>query len=231
MTRMNDVIPVSLVPFHSDLIYAAQANGGQWIAMRPVCQNLGLEWGSQYNRIQRDPILSTCVFIMKTQIPGDDQARPVLFLPFEFFHGWLFGISVNAVKPELRDRLIRYQRECYRVLADHFGKRERSQREQAETENATLKAALFRQYPRLPRILEVINYDWPRAEIAQDLGVCPATLARDLARLREYGLLTPALEARWRREARVYARIVRKSFAERSQAENFHLVRRGGRLH
>jgi hypothetical protein len=35
-------------------------------------------------------------------------------------NGWLFGINANRVKEELRDRLIQYQRECYRVLADAF---------------------------------------------------------------------------------------------------------------
>lgn len=32
----------------------------------------------------------------------------------------LFGINANRVKDEIRDNLIRYQRECYRILADAF---------------------------------------------------------------------------------------------------------------
>ena len=32
----------------------------------------------------------------------------------------LFGVNANRVKEEIRDNLIRYQRECYRVLADAF---------------------------------------------------------------------------------------------------------------
>ena len=32
----------------------------------------------------------------------------------------MFGVSVNRVKPELRDKLIQYQRECFDVLARHF---------------------------------------------------------------------------------------------------------------
>ncbi|NLS77417.1 MAG: hypothetical protein GXY76_09190 [Chloroflexi bacterium] len=35
-------------------------------------------------------------------------------------HGWLFGVSVNRVKEALRDKVIRYQRECYRVLWEAF---------------------------------------------------------------------------------------------------------------
>jgi hypothetical protein len=35
-------------------------------------------------------------------------------------NGWLFGVSINRVKPELVDTLLLYQRECYRVLAAAF---------------------------------------------------------------------------------------------------------------
>jgi hypothetical protein len=41
-------------------------------------------------------------------------------LPLDYLSGWLFGINATRVKPEVRDRLIRYQRECYRVLAEAF---------------------------------------------------------------------------------------------------------------
>ena len=33
----------------------------------------------------------------------------------------MFGISASRAKPELRERLIQYQRECFDVLARHFG--------------------------------------------------------------------------------------------------------------
>jgi hypothetical protein len=35
-------------------------------------------------------------------------------------NGWLFGINASRVKDSLRDKVIRYQRECYRILADAF---------------------------------------------------------------------------------------------------------------
>lgn len=41
-------------------------------------------------------------------------------LPLEFLNGWLFGINVNRVKPELREAVFRYRKECYDVLAEAF---------------------------------------------------------------------------------------------------------------
>jgi hypothetical protein len=34
--------------------------------------------------------------------------------------GWLFGINAARVREELREKIIRYQRECFRVLWDAF---------------------------------------------------------------------------------------------------------------
>lgn len=42
-------------------------------------------------------------------------------LPLDKLNGWLFGVSVSRIKPELRPRLIQYQSECFDVLAAHFG--------------------------------------------------------------------------------------------------------------
>lgn len=38
-------------------------------------------------------------------------------LPLKYLNGWLFGINANRVNPDLRDRVVRHQRECYEILA------------------------------------------------------------------------------------------------------------------
>jgi hypothetical protein len=37
-------------------------------------------------------------------------------LPLKFIPGWLFGIQAGRVRAELRDKILRYQRECFDVL-------------------------------------------------------------------------------------------------------------------
>lgn len=44
----------------------------------------------------------------------------MLCLPLDFLSGFLFGINANRVREEFRERVIRYQRECYKVLAEAF---------------------------------------------------------------------------------------------------------------
>jgi hypothetical protein len=63
------------------------------------------------------------VVVTTTDIdPGSRRPRSseMLALPLDYLSGFLFGIDANRVKEEIRNRLIRYQRECYRVLSEAF---------------------------------------------------------------------------------------------------------------
>jgi len=94
-----------------------------FVPVRPICDFLGVDWSAQYRRIGRDPVLSAeltpCVVVTATQ-GQPDQRRELQCLPLELINGFLYGINANRVREEVRDRLIRYQRECYRVLAEAF---------------------------------------------------------------------------------------------------------------
>ncbi len=44
----------------------------------------------------------------------------MLCIPLDYLNGWLFGVNASRVKADVREKLIAYQRDCYRVLARHF---------------------------------------------------------------------------------------------------------------
>ena len=115
VTFYEDEIPVVLVE--------ETGRTQVYVPVRPICDFLGVDWSAQYRRIGRDPVLSAeltpCVVVTATQ-GQPDQRREVQCLPLEFVNGFLFGINATRVKEEVRERLIRYQRECYQVLADAF---------------------------------------------------------------------------------------------------------------
>ena len=106
------------VDFHGQSLVAVLIDGQPYVAMKPICENIGLQWGSQYNRIQRNPVMSEGIFIMKTPSEGGDQET--LCLPLDMLNGWLFGVDVNRVREEIKPRLIQYQKECFGVLFRHF---------------------------------------------------------------------------------------------------------------
>lgn len=123
---MTDAIHSTSVPavrvfeFYGDRLPTFEAKGRPVIALRSLVEILGLSWGSQYNRAVADPVIATSVFVTKTQMAGDTQAREVTALPVELVPLFLAKISVKRVRPELRDKLVRYQTECGKALYDYW---------------------------------------------------------------------------------------------------------------
>jgi len=115
------------VTFYEDTIVAVLVPGEGadeltvFVPIRPICDQLGLTWSGQFERIKRDPILSEVtqgVRVIRTPDRGGEQE--MLCIPIEYLNGWLFGVSAARVKDALRDKLLRYQRDCYKVLWGAF---------------------------------------------------------------------------------------------------------------
>ncbi|MBE2220380.1 MAG: ORF6C domain-containing protein [Anaerolineae bacterium] len=117
------IIEQKQVAFYGDEVLAVQTKDGSvFIPVRPICDLLGVDWSAQRRRINRDPVLSEEIKSVVIAVADSYRTinREVLSLPLDYISGFLFGIDANRVKPELRERLIRYQRECYKVLAEAF---------------------------------------------------------------------------------------------------------------
>lgn len=111
------------VMFYDDEIVAVQVEDGTvYIPLRPICDLLGIQWSAQRRRINRDEILSEIVRTLSVSVTDTlrTREREMLCLPLDFVNGFLFGINAQRVNPEVKSKLLRYQRECYRVLADAF---------------------------------------------------------------------------------------------------------------
>lgn len=122
---MSALTPVEQkqVVFYDDEITAVlvEVEGKReiFVPIRPICDFLGVAWDPQRRRINRDLVLSGEVKgVTVTVTPGGRQE--MICLPLDYISGFLFGISASRVKEEARDRLVRYQRECYKVLAEAF---------------------------------------------------------------------------------------------------------------
>ena len=112
---MNQVQNIS---FHGQTVAVFSQNNQHYVAMKPICENIGLQWEAQLKRIQRNAILNTAMSMMDT--PSNGGKQKTACLPLDYLNGWLFGVDANRVKPEIRERLLTYQRECFRVLNNHF---------------------------------------------------------------------------------------------------------------
>ena len=123
---MANQISTQTVSFNNQSLITIEQNGVHYVAMKPICENIGIQWESQYNRIRRDNVLNSVIFIMN-MTGSDSKNYQMICLPIEYLNGWLFGIDINRCKPEIRDTLIKYKKECYQALHDYWfnGKAER----------------------------------------------------------------------------------------------------------
>ena len=122
------LVPVEekTVIFYGDELVAVRVPAeegapGIYVPLKPIADNIGLDWSSQYRRVQRDPILEEVSELIAVTAIKSQRGNPdALCLPLKFLPGWLFGVSVNRVREELREKVLRYQRECYDVLWEAF---------------------------------------------------------------------------------------------------------------
>jgi len=111
------------VNFEGDLLLIAMVDGIPYVAIRPICDALVIDWTSQYRRIQDDEVLDEEKRLVIFKPTNDDQQRKMVALPLELMHGWLFGITVKRLKkptPEIVEKIQQYRRRCFKVLWDHF---------------------------------------------------------------------------------------------------------------
>jgi hypothetical protein len=116
------IVPMreQVVDFYGDPIPAGLLTDGTiLVPLRPVVEGLGLDWPSQYQRLKRDTVLAEALrSVVVTTM--DRGVRPMVALPLKLLPGFLFGLNASRVKAELRERILRYQRECYDVLWNAF---------------------------------------------------------------------------------------------------------------
>ena len=105
------------VPFHGDIIHAGRQEGKVYAPLAKLCDNLGLDYSSQLAKLKRKP---WATLVMIAMVAADGKEREQVCLDRESMPMWLATIEANKVAPELKDKLLRYQRDAAKVLADHF---------------------------------------------------------------------------------------------------------------
>jgi hypothetical protein len=120
MTKKSE-IQYSLIPFNGDEIMAITKDGKKFVVPKQICENLGLDWSAQRQKIERDSVLSSTM-VMITTVAKDGKNREMSVLPLEYLNGWLFGIDDTRVKEAIRPKIIDYKKQCYIVLYEYFNK-------------------------------------------------------------------------------------------------------------
>ncbi len=88
------------------------------IPLRPFCDRLGISMQGQLTKLRSKRW--SCVTILFTQLPGDDQRRSLACIPLRALPMWLASINAGKVAPGARPMLEAYQQEAAEVLYMHF---------------------------------------------------------------------------------------------------------------
>lgn len=166
-TGPAQVIPVN---FRNDTLFAVEADGDVFIALKPISDAIGLKWHGQYERIHRDGVLSEGIRVIRIPSPGGPQETVCLLL--QRVHGWLLTIDDSRIKDAaVREKIMTYKRECYDVLFQHFYGRRNSPRDETHEANA----------PKVKMVTEVRHtFGVPAAQqlwLKLQLPVVPAMFA------------------------------------------------------
>lgn len=102
-----------ILNFNGKEISLVLADGQWWVAIKPICEVLGVDYEAQRKGFSNDEILSELPS-EQTVVAADGKTRKMLCIPEMFVYGWLFSIRSDA--PGLKQ----YKLECYRILFNHF---------------------------------------------------------------------------------------------------------------
>lgn len=99
--------------FNGKNIVFMSVDGTYWIAIKPICEILNVDYNRQFQNLQSHRILSQ-LFAKQQTVAADNKIRNMVCLPEKYIYGWLF--SINSTSEEL----LAYQETCYELLYNHF---------------------------------------------------------------------------------------------------------------
>lgn len=120
---------LSPVAFHGDTIFCIDYHDEPYVPMRPIVENLGLQWGAQAAKFRANkdrwgveiisiPSESTVSNI--DTVAKDGKEREMLCLPLRKLAAWLASINPKKVRPELCAKIELYQAESDDALWNYW---------------------------------------------------------------------------------------------------------------
>lgn len=106
------------VPFYGSELYVVNHNGEPYTPMRPIIDGMGMDWASQFTKLKS----RFAKGVVEITIPTAGGMQKMICLALRKLAAWLNTICPNKVRPEIRERVIRYQEECDDALYEYWTK-------------------------------------------------------------------------------------------------------------
>lgn len=178
----NQLMPV---PFYEDTVVLVGKDNQPYVAMKPVVENMGLAWQAQRTKLSTNPTRWGITNIVTPSLGGPQE---VVCLPLRKLASWLMTISPNKVKPELRDKIIRYQEKCDDALWDYWTKGSATR---VAAPNVSQQIALSRHRVALLKELHRTRDNGLRAALHEQLAQTSRQLGLSVPLLETIGKAAP----------------------------------------
>lgn len=185
MQTAQQLIPV---PFYEDTVVLVGNDNEPLVAMKPIVINIGLDWKSQHSKVTER---FSSVMVEITTTGGDGKQYAMTCLPLRKLPAWLYSISPKKVRPELRDKIIRYQEECDDALWKYWSMRSNAH---IDSPNITQQIVLSRHRIALLKELQRTRNRVIRASIQEEITQLSAKLGLSVPDMHNIGIAEP-LEA------------------------------------
>lgn len=115
---MGDSTRLESIPFHGATINAIRTDEGVHVAIRPVCEAIGLAYSGQHERLERQPWATVR---MTRTVAEDGKHREMATVDRRTFTMWLATVDTTRLKnDDARDMLVIFQREAADALDAYF---------------------------------------------------------------------------------------------------------------
>jgi hypothetical protein len=93
-------------------------DGVRMVAIKPICEHIGIDDKRQRTKIEGDPKFS---WGLMSSTGADGKKYEMFCISIEQVNGWLFGINANRVSPESKEQPWRSNRRRWcRYYRRHF---------------------------------------------------------------------------------------------------------------
>lgn len=183
----NDIVEV---PFNGSMMIAQRFDDGEiYTALKPICENIGIDFNGQKQRLERTPWATMCV--MHT-VAADGKNRDMTAISRKTLTMWLATIDTNRLSDEqARHNVTVYQQEAAEALDKYFNEGGAIHVSDADSDEDIMARAVLvaqktieRKNQQLQAKDEQIRELEPKAKALDDFTNVPdALLVRDAAKL------------------------------------------------
>lgn len=103
---------------HDLIVIPGDTPEATYVVLKPIVEAMGLQWHAQRKRIHRNEVLREGASMM--DLPSVGGVQTAMCLPLTRLNFWLATIETSRVRPDLRETILNYQRECADALYAHF---------------------------------------------------------------------------------------------------------------